>query len=235
MKENGKRAARTDSDRRKKTSAKKKRPGQDFLPQYQAALAHLKKTDPILHAAARSCQGTLAGRVKAHRRNDQLFATLASSVVSQQLSTRAAETIWKRVQEACGGRATAKSVAATPDAKLRAAGLSASKVKTLKALAEAVLVDGLNLLALKGLSHDEAAARLTRIWGIGPWTAEMFLIFALGAPDVFSPGDLGLVRAVERLYGLPKGAPRERILEISERWAPHRSFASLVLWEFYDA
>jgi DNA-3-methyladenine glycosylase II len=205
-----------------------------LLPYHEEAMKHLKKTDPVLYATARAYKGTLAHRITPHRRNDQLFATLAGSVVSQQLSTKAAASIWKRVQEACGGRVTAKTIDATADEDLRAAGLSASKVKTLKALADAVLSDGLDLLTLKKLPHDEAAGRLTRIWGIGPWTAEMFFIFALQAPDVFSPGDLGLVRAVERLYGLPKDAPRADILAIAERWTPHRSFASLVLWEYYD-
>lgn len=215
----------------KKPESKRSKP---LLPYHKAAMRHLKKADPLLHQVARTYKGTLAHRITPHRRNDQLFSTLASSVVGQQLSTKAAASIWKRVQDTCAGKVTAKTVAAAHDGELRAAGLSASKVKTLKSLAEAVLTGGLDLLALKKLPHDEATARLTRIWGIGPWTAEMFLIFALQSPDVFSPGDLGLVRAVERLYGLPKDAPRADILAISERWAPHRSFACLVLWEFYD-
>jgi DNA-3-methyladenine glycosylase II len=212
----------------------KPRKTESRLPYHNAAMKHLEKVDPILHATARTYRGTLAERVKPHKRNDQLFSTLVSSVVGQQLSTKAAASIWERVKATCGGRVTAKTVAgATPEA-LRASGLSASKVKTLKALSDAVLKDGLDLLSLKKLPHDKAAAKLTHIWGIGPWTAEMFLIFALEAPDVFSPGDLGLVRAVERLYGLPKDAPREMILAITENWTPYRSFASLVLWEFYD-
>lgn len=214
---------------------KSRKKPEPLLSYHQAALAHLKKVDPILYAAACTYQGTLAGRVKTLRRNDQLFASLASSVVGQQLSIRAAETIWQRVVAVCGGKVTATSVAATPVEQLRLAGLSASKVKALKALSDAVLHEGLNLLALKKLSHDEASERLTRIWGIGPWTVEMFLIFALGAPDVFSPGDLGLVRAIERLYELPKGAPRTAIIQVTEKWAPHRSFACLVLWEVYDS
>lgn len=198
------------------------------------ALAHLKKSDPVLHAAALPHRGKLAGRIRARRRNDDLFASLAESVVSQQLSVRAADTIWARVTAACGGKVTATTIAATPPARLRRAGLSAAKVKTLKSLAKAVRKEGLDLLALRRLPHDEAVARLIQIWGIGPWTTEMFLIFSLGAPDIFSPGDLGLVRSMERLYGLPRNAPREEVLAIAERWSPHRSMACLILWQIYD-
>ena len=73
-----------------------------------------------------------------------------------------------------------------------------------------------------------------RIWGLGPWSAEMFLMFALGRPDVFSPGDLGLIRAMEAIYGLPKGAPRTTLLAIAEKWSPYRTYASLLLWRTRD-
>lgn len=213
---------------------RKKKPNSPALRE-RAAFAHFKKADPVLHAAALPHKGKLASRIRAHRRSDDLFAALAESVVSQQLSVRAADTIWVRVVATCSGRVTAATIAATSPARLRRAGLSASKVKTLKSLAAAVRNEGLNLLALRKLSHDEAAARLMQVWGIGPWTTEMFLIFSLGAPDIFSPGDLGLVRSMERLYGLPRNTRREELLVIAERWIPHRSFACLILWQIYDS
>lgn len=198
------------------------------------AYRHLRTADPVLHRAALPFRGKFAMRPDPKSRNDQLFAALAASVVGQQLSMRAADTIWERVKAACGGRVTAHTVATTSVPKLRKAGLSAAKVKTLKTLSKAVLKDKLNLIALRTLTYEEAAAKLTAIWGIGPWTVEMFLIFALGNRDIFSPGDLALARAVEKLYGLPKGTPRVELTRIAERWSPHRSFACLILWKVYE-
>jgi DNA-3-methyladenine glycosylase II len=199
------------------------------------AYAHFKKADPVLYAAALPHRGKFTLRPDPKKRNDQLFASLAASVVGQQLSIRAADTIWERIKAACGGKVDAKTIVSTSETELRAAGLSRSKVKTLKSLSEAVLRDNLNLLSLRNLSYEDAAARLTQIWGIGPWTVEMFLIFALGARDIFSPGDLGLARAIESLYGLPKGTSKAELARIAERWSPHRSFACLVLWRLYEA
>lgn len=194
---------------------------------------YLRAADPVLHRAALPHRGNFSMRPDPKRRNDQLFSALAASVVGQQLSMRAADTIWARVVVACRGKVTATSVLATPAPRLRTAGLSRAKVKTLKALATAIEKEGLNLLALRSLTYEQAAARLTRIWGIGPWTVEMFLIFSLGARDIFSPGDLALARAIEKLYGLPKNTPRPELIRIAERWSPHRSFACLILWKVY--
>lgn len=211
------------------------RKSDDEFAAYEAeAYRHFKKADPVLYAAALPFKGTFLMRPDPKRRNDQLFSALAASVVGQQLSMRAADTIWARVKAIVGGPVTARSIAAVPPAKLRKAGLSASKVKTLKALSDAVEKEGLSLLSLKRLPHEEAEARLTRIWGIGPWTVEMFLMFALGAKDVFSPGDLGVARGIEKLYGLPKGTPRIELARIALPWSPHRSFACLVLWKLYE-
>jgi DNA-3-methyladenine glycosylase II len=191
--------------------------------------------DPLLYEAALPHKGKFTLRPRPKHRNDQLFASLAASVVGQQLSIRAADTIWGRVKTELGGRVTATTIDEATETGLRAAGLSFSKIKTLKSLAHAVLYEKLNLLALRACSYDEALARLTRIWGIGPWTVEMFLIFAQGARDVFSPGDLGLARAIESLYGLPKNTPRAELLQIASKWSPHRSFACLILWRLYEA
>ena len=72
------------------------------------------------------------------------------------------------------------------------------------------------------------------IWGLGPWSVEMFMMFGVGHPDIFSAGDLGLVRAMETIYSLPKGAPREKLITIAEKWTPHRTYASLLLWRTRD-
>jgi DNA-3-methyladenine glycosylase II len=199
-----------------------------------AAYRHFKKADPALHAAGRPHRPSLPSRLAEKRGADALFDALSSSIAGQQLSTKAASSIRERLRALCGGRITAEKVAALTPVRLRRAGLSGAKVKSLKGLARAVRAGKLDLPSLRRLAPEEATARLTAHWGVGPWTAEMFLMFALGHPDVFAPGDLGLVRAMEELYGIPKGAPKARLLELSKAWSPYRTYASLILWKLRD-
>lgn len=197
------------------------------------ALKHFKKVDPILYKAVKPHIGSLSSWVSEKRTSNQLFAALVSSVVGQQLSTKAADTIRTRLIEACDGAITPEAIRKLTVPRMRKAGLSAAKVKTIKELAKAVQ-NGLNLPALRRVPEAEAIQELTKVWGIGVWTAEMFLIFALGRLDVFSPGDLGLVRAIEELYGVPKGSHAREYVAIAERWSPYRSVASLALWRYRD-
>ena len=164
----------------------------------------------------------------------QLFERLVRTVISQQLATAAARSIFARVKDACGGVISAESVRRVSPAKLRAAGLSGAKIKTLKEIARAVHTGTLDLLSLKIESEERAAEELQKIWGLGPWSVEMFLMFALGREDVFSPGDLGLVRAIEAIYDLPKNTTRPALLAIAEKWSPYRTYASLLLWRTRD-
>lgn len=196
------------------------------------AIAHFKRVDPVLHRAAK----LHGASVKPHTRKNrnQLFASLCEAVVSQQLSVKAADTIWLRLKAACKGAVTPESVRAVRLQKMRSCGLSAAKAKTIKELAKAVS-GGLDLSALRSKTPEEATASLTRVWGIGPWTAEMFLMFGLGHPDIFSPGDLGLVRAMEALYKLERDAPREKLVEMAACWSPHRSAACKILWRSRDS
>lgn len=197
------------------------------------ALKHFKKHDPVLHRTAKRFEGTITTRVKPRRTEVDLFRALASSVVSQQLSTKAAATIWRRLESACGGKATPETIARLRSPSLRKAGLSAAKVKTLKELSKA-MKGGLSLSALKRVPESEAIEELTKVWGIGVWTAEMFLIFALGRADVFSVGDLGIVRSMEMLYDIPKDSHKTIYVEKAECWSPYRSVACLVLWQHRD-
>lgn len=200
--------------------------------QVKAALAHFKKVDPILYQAALPHSSRLSKKRK-RKGNTTLFSALASSVVSQQLATKAADAIWERVRTACGGRVTPETVRKVRLSSLRKAGLSSAKAKTLKELATAVK-NGLDLSSLSQASKDQATEELTRVWGIGPWTCEMFLMFAAGHPDIFSARDLGLVRAMETLYGLPKNPPAKRLERMAKRWAPYRTIACRVLWRSRD-
>lgn len=198
------------------------------------AFAHFKKVDPILYEAGKKVRASLAASKKRRRiGNATLFSALASSVVSQQLATKAADSIWARVREACGGRVTPESIRKTPLPKLRKAGLSGAKAKTLKELAKAV-GNGLNLASLSKVSKDEAIETLTKVWGIGPWTCEMFLMFALEHPDIFSARDLGLVRSMETIYGLPRTTSLKTLEEMSLVWSPYRSYACRILWRHRD-
>jgi DNA-3-methyladenine glycosylase II len=200
-----------------------------------AAFRHLKKVHPELHASALPHRGTIASRVEPKRTRDALFARLAKSIVSQQLSGKAADTIYARVQAALGGKVTAAAIAAANDHKLRACGLSAAKIAALRDLSEHILSGKIDLLKLRTMPPEEAVEALVKVRGIGPWTAEMFLIFALGAPDIYSPGDLILARLTEELYKLPKGTKPKELAKLAERWSPHRTFVSLLLWRLHHA
>jgi DNA-3-methyladenine glycosylase II len=167
------------------------------------------------------------------RRGSRLdpYEAIARAIVGQQLSTKAAGSIWERLLEVLGGGtpAPAALLAADPD-DLRGAGLSWSKVAYLRDLAERVQDGELDPERLRELGDDDVVEELTRIKGVGRWTAEMFLIFNLGRPDVLAAGDLGIRRAVQRTYeldALPDAAEMERI---AEPWRPHRTLACLYLW-----
>lgn len=199
-----------------------------------AALRHLKLVDPRLYEATKKQHQKLPLALAGKRTRAELFASLVETVISQQLGVAAADTIYARVVVACKGKLTSLSILNCSPEVLRSAGLSGAKIKTLKAIATAVEDGSLDLLALKKLPEHEAAEALMAIWGLGPWSAEMFLMFAVGRTDMFSTGDLGLVRAIEAIYKLPKNAPREKLLKISAPWAPWRTYACLLLWRFRD-
>lgn len=197
-----------------------------------AAFEHFRKADPLLHKAAKKVRHRLTAR-KPVRGADRLYASLAESVVSQQLSVKASDTIWKRLEAACGGNVTPDAVLTVRLSTMRAAGLSAAKAKTLKELAKAVK-SGLDLSSLRKKTPEEASAALTAVWGIGPWTAEMFLMFGLGHPDTFSARDLGLIRSMEALYGIKKDSQYAVYEAIAMKWSPHRTTACRILWRLRD-
>jgi DNA-3-methyladenine glycosylase II len=163
------------------------------------------------------------------------YEALARAIVGQQLSTKAARSIWTRVTELFGGGTPSPGalISIEPE-KLRGAGLSWSKVGFLKDLAERVDDGRLDLDGLAGLSDEDVAAELIEIKGIGRWTAEMFLIFHLARPDVLSTGDLGIRRAVQSSYGLDELPGPHDLERIAEPWRPHRTLACLYLWRSLD-
>ncbi len=163
------------------------------------------------------------------------YEALARAIVGQQLSTKAARSIWDRLVEILGGSfPTPSEFLAFGDETIRAAGLSRSKVGFLRDLAERAGDGRLDLDALGGLSDEDVIAALTEIKGVGPWTAEMFLIFHLARPDVVSTGDLGIRRAVQIAYGLDDLPGPGDLERIAEPWRPHRTLACLYLWRSLD-
>jgi O-6-methylguanine DNA methyltransferase len=160
---------------------------------------------------------------------DNPFASLVQAVCYQQLAGNAAAAIFRRVREALGGDPTPDAVRRAGDGGLRSAGLSGTKAATILALADAV-DDGLVLEELSRRSYDEVLDRLTAIRGIGPWTVEMFAIFHLGLPDIFSPGDLGIRKAVTLLEGRTTLVSPAHALMAANRWRPFRTIATLALW-----
>jgi DNA-3-methyladenine glycosylase II len=160
------------------------------------------------------------------------WAVLVSAVVGQQLSAKAAATIRARLMEPYGDRMPTPAELLEADEKdLRAAGLSGRKVEYVRDLARHVAEGELDLDALATMSDEEAISEITAVRGFGRWSAEMFLIFQLGRPDVLPVGDLGIRRAVERAYGLDELPDPDELEQIAEPWRPQRTLACLYLWE----
>jgi DNA-3-methyladenine glycosylase II len=163
------------------------------------------------------------------------YEAIARAIVGQQLSTKAARSIWERLVEILGGKFPTPAEFLAVDAEtVRGAGLSRSKVNFLRDLAERIDDGRLDLRRLAELSDEDIIAALTEIKGVGPWTAEMFLMFHLGRPDVVSTGDLGIRRAVQIEYGLEDLPGPTDLTRIAEPWRPHRTLACLYLWRSLD-
>ena len=163
------------------------------------------------------------------------YEALARAMVGQQLSTKAAASIWARLVEILGGTfpQPAGLLAADPET-VRSAGLSRSKVGFLRDLAERIEDGRLDVKGLSDLADEDVIAELTEIKGVGPWTAEMFLIFHLGRPDVLSTGDLGIRRAAQIAYGLDDLPGPTDLERSAEPWRPHRTLGCLYLWRSLD-
>lgn len=160
------------------------------------------------------------------------YGALLRTVVGQQISTTAARTIYGRVLDIFDGRTpTAHELLEVDEQRLREAGLSGRKVSYIRDLAAHVAGGELELDRLHELSDEEVIAEIVAVRGFGRWSAEMFLIFHLERPDVLAGDDLGIRRAVQLEYGMDELPPPAEVLEIGERWRPHRSLASIYLWE----
>lgn len=166
------------------------------------------------------------------RRREPGFAGLAAIVVGQQVSVASARAIWGRLSERLP-ELSAASFASTSDETLKSAGLSAPKLRTLRAAAAAVLEGSLVFEALGDLPAEEAHARLTPIKGVGPWTADIYLLFCLGHADAFPAGDLALQEAARLADGLETRPDAKALLSRAEIWRPWRGVAAKLLWAYY--
>jgi DNA-3-methyladenine glycosylase II len=193
-----------------------------------AALAALGQADPRFAALVAK-----AGRPPLRRRTDG-FAGLAAIIVAQQLSTASANAIWGRLAAAFDPFDPAAILRARPE-RLKRLGLSAPKIRALKAIARAVAGNELALAALADLPADVAHAALTAVHGIGPWTADIYLLTALGHADAWPAGDLALQEAARVAFALPARPTAKQMLALAEPWRPWRAVAARILWAYYRA
>ena len=201
------------------------------MPDTRRAVAHLKRADPVL-ARVIARVGPCRFEPRAEGTH---FEAVARAIVYQQLSGKAAGTIHARFHALYGGRAPEPAeLLATGDEALRSAGLSRQKVGYLRDLAARVDAGDLPLDRVDALGDDDLIAALTRVKGVGRWTAQMFLMFRLGRPDVLPDLDLGVQKAIQLAYGRRDAPKPADVLRIGAPWAPYRTVASWYLWRFLD-
>jgi DNA-3-methyladenine glycosylase II len=199
--------------------------------EFARARRALMRRDPILAAIIRNYRKTTL--VDAPPVDP--FPALVRAITSQQLSTKAAATIFRRVLDLTGGVAAPDALASVADDRLRQAGLSRQKTAYLRDLSAKVLSGELPLDALPLMSDDEVIAAITKVKGLGRWSAEMFLMFRLRRPDVLPVDDLGIVNAIHRAYGLRRRPKPDRIRKLGEAWRPYRTVACWYLWRSLEA
>lgn len=186
---------------------------------------HLSRLDPRLKALVKRV-GPCTLRI-----NPDGFQILASSIISQQISTKAAESIGKRVRALCGrGGFRPTRIAEIKDDDLRAAGLSRSKVLSFRSVCEFFLDDASVMRKLRAMSDEDAIEKLLPIRGVGEWTAQMFLIFCLGRPDVLPTADFGFRAGVRDIYALTDLPKAKMLEELAEPWRPYRTAATWYFW-----
>lgn len=195
--------------------------------QLRRSLDALARVEPAI-AAGLDRHGYPEPRIR-----DRGHQTLLRTIIGQQVSVASANAIWKRMEEAVGPALDPVVLAATPDEMLRAAGLSRQKSSYVKSLAELVASGELDLFELPA-DDEEAILQLTRIKGIGRWSAEIYLLFAEGRGDVWPAGDLAVQEEVGQLLGLGERPSEKAVREIARKWSPHRGAAAIFTWHHYS-
>ena len=197
-------------------------------------VAQLSAADPVMARLIEE-HGTIVKRELKEDRRGDAYGALLRSIVGQQLSTKAAGTIYGRMLDLFDGHAPTpvQLLAADPD-KIRAAGLSRPKIKYLRDLAQHVEDGTVELDRLDELSDEKIIEELTAVKGIGEWSAHMFLMFHLGRPDVLPVGDQGIRNAAKTQYRLRKLPDAKRLVKLARPWRPYRTLACLYLWSSLD-
>lgn len=194
---------------------------------WEVAKKHLSDCDETLGKIIASYHGEMLTS-----RGDA-FYTLARSIVGQQISVKAADSVWRKLEN-CLVNVTPQNALNASEQNLRECGLSASKVRYLGTLADYFLHNGEYIKNWHNLPDEEVVKALTSIVGIGRWSAEMFMIFYLARPDIFPLADIGLQKAIFRHYNASEKLTKQEILEISEAWQPYRTVATWYLWRSLD-
>ena len=197
----------------------------------RAVLNHFQKTDPILFSIAKRVD---IEQLES-RETEDYFHSLCHEIIGQQLAKNAASAIFDRFRKLFASEKIApEETIQLTEETIRNVGTSWSKTRSIKDLAQEVVDGTLNLKGLTRLSDSQVVRNLTKVKGIGPWTAQMFLMFTLGREDVFSYGDLGLKKAMVRLYSLNDNTTQDEIEEITKKWSPYCTYACQMLWKYSD-
>lgn len=199
---------------------------------HQKVIDHFKTKDPILHQVIVEILKSEKEIKDVMKRDSEFFfIDLCESIISQQLSVKASDTIYKRFEALFPEhKVTPEFLLKLDEEEIRECGVSRGKVSYLKDLAQKVYTKEIVFEKLVELSDDQIIAELIKVKGIGKWTAEMFLLFSLGREDIYSKGDLGLKNALKKLYKLDE-LKEEVIDEIIAKWSPYKSYASRILWK----
>ncbi len=196
---------------------------------YKKARQHFKKVDPLLY------QASMGHTIEDTVTSTNLYRDIIWTIIGQQLSGKVADTIFERFELLFPKKKiTPKNTAELTEKEMRTAGLSGAKIRAIQDLTKKVIAGELNLKRLPELSDDEVMAELTKVKGVGPWTAEMVMMFSLGRTDVFSLGDLVLRKSIIELYKFKKQPSEKKLQNILRAWSPYRTYAAHILWKIAD-
>lgn len=196
-------------------------------------LTHFQKHDLVLHTHAVRLWSKI--KIPEKEKPENYFFKLCREIIGQQLSSQSGAAIFARFLKLFpSGVVNPTDILSLSHEQLRAVGMSNAKARYVRNLAENLFNNTLHLNRLDEMPNNEVVEELTKVKGIGPWTAEMFLIFTLGREDVFSFGDLGLKKGLMKIYGFKKEPTKKQIEKLISKWTPYKSYASLTLWAVLD-
>jgi len=192
-------------------------------------IKHFEKNDKKLISAVRKHHDLRKLKLTP---SDDYFMSLCRIMIGQQVSVKAAASIWNKFRGLFTKRQpTPRKVVKLSDQEIRSAGLSFSKVKYIKDLSSKIISKEVRIKKLNQLSAEEVYDELIIVKGIGPWSVEMFLMFSMAYPDIFSKGDLGIMNGIKKVYKLSEKPTEKQLLRLQKKWVPYRSFACLMLWK----